>query len=322
VVTANQERAERARAAHPGAQVVPDVETVWESAADHDLVVVAAPNRMHVPLGLAALEAGLPVVIDKPLAPSVADARRLEASARERGLMLAAFHNRRWDGDMLTLRRLLREDALGQVFRFESRFERWRPTPKAAAWREVAGREEAGGVLFDLGSHLIDQALLLFGRPHGVYAEVELRRPGVQVDDDSFVALAHRDGVRSHLWMSQAAAQEGPRMRALGSQAGYTKWGLDVQEAALKAGERPGTPGWGVEPEEAWGKLGAGDELVPVETEPGDYAAFYRGVAAALRAEASPPVSAAEAVATLEVIEAAFESARSGETVPLGGTDG
>jgi predicted dehydrogenase len=322
VVTANRERAERARAAHPGAQVVPDAEAVWGAAAEHDLVVVAAPNRFHLPLALAALEAGLPVVVDKPLAASAAHGRRLEAAANERGLMLAAFHNRRWDGDMLTLRRLLRESALGQVFRFESRFERWRPQLRAEAWRELAGRDEAGGVLFDLGSHLIDQALVLFGPPRRVYAEVERRRPGVQVDDDVFVALAHDEGVLSHLWMSQAAAQEGPRFRVLGSEAGFTKWGLDVQEAALRGGARPDDPGFGAEPEETWGSLGAGDELAPVETERGDYLAFYRGVVAALRSGAPPPVSAAEAVATLEVIEAAFESARSGETVTLGGTDG
>jgi predicted dehydrogenase len=223
---------------------------------------------------------------------------------------------------MLTLRRLLRDGALGRVLRFESRFERWRPVPRSGVWRELAAAEEAGGVLFDLGPHLIDQALALFGRPESVYAEVERRRAGAQVDDDVFMALAHRDGVRSHLWMSLSAAQPGPRMRVLGSEAGFTKWGLDVQEAALRAGGRPGSAGWGEEPREAWGTLGAGDELTWVETEPGDYPAFYRGVAAALGDGAPPPVSAADAVATLEVIEAAFRSAKSSETVNLGGDDG
>jgi predicted dehydrogenase len=317
VVTGDPERAKRAREAHHTAAVLASVEEIWLRAAEHDLVVVAAPNRAHVPLGLAALGAGLPLVVDKPLAASADDGRRLEAAARERGLMLAVFHNRRWDADMLTVQRLVDGGALGDVQRFESRFERWRPERAVGVWRELGDVAEAGGVLFDLGSHLVDQAVLLFGRALQVYAELDRRRHGAEVDDDCFIALAHPSGVRSHLWTSHTAAQLGPRMRVLGSRAAYVKWGLDPQEAPLRVGQRPGGPEWGREPPERWGRLGAGDELEPVETEAGAYQRFYEGVVAALREGAPPPVSAREAIEVLEVLEAARESARSGRVVQL-----
>jgi scyllo-inositol 2-dehydrogenase (NADP+) len=309
VVTSSAERAGRARDRYPGVEVLPDVESLWRRREQHDLVVVATPNRAHVPVALAALEAGLPVVVDKPLAASAADGRRLQEAAEARSLMLAVFHNRRWDGDMLTLQRLVREGALGEVLRFESRFERWRPEVGANAWREREAPEEAGGVLFDLGPHLIDQALLLFGPVDDVYAEVERRRPGARVPDDAFVALAHASDVHSHLWVSQVAAEPGPRVRVLGTKAAYVKFGLDVQEAALRAGARPDDPDWGREPPGAWGTLGVEGHRQPIETEPGDWLAFYRGVAASLRDGSPPPVGAADGVAVLDVIERALAAA-------------
>jgi scyllo-inositol 2-dehydrogenase (NADP+) len=299
--------------------VLARAEELWDEAGEHDLAVVATPNRTHVPLAEAALRAGLPVVVDKPLAPSAEGARRLVELADEKGLLLTVFHNRRFDGDFLTVRSLLEQGALGRVLRFESRFERWRPQLKGGAWRELGSPEEAGGVLFDLGTHLIDQALVLFGMPSQVYAEIERRRPGAEVDDDVFVALTHGAGVRSHLWASQATALAGPRMRVLGSEAGYVKWGLDGQEAALRDGARPGKPEWGREPPERWGVLGTGDDLRPVETERGDYPRFYAAVAAALREGSPPPVAPAEAIAVLEIIEAAFESRATSGPLSFGG---
>ena len=195
---------------------------LFDGADRLDLVVVATPNRTHVELARRALEAGLPVVVDKPLAPTAAEARELAALAEARGLLLAPFQNRRWDNDFLTLRSLLAEDALGEVYRFESRFERWRPRPKGG-WRESGDPEEVGGLLYDLGSHLVDQALTLFGPAASVYAESDVRRAGAGADDDTFIALTHDNGVRSHLWMSATAAQLGPRFRVLGSRAAYVK---------------------------------------------------------------------------------------------------
>ena len=189
VVTSDPGRQARARKEYPDAAVLAGLDDLWSDAADHDLVVIGTPNRFHVPIALRALDAGLHVVIDKPMAPTAAEGRRVAAEADARGLVLTVFQNRRWDGDFLTLRRLLDEGALGDVVRFESRFERWRPATTEGAWRERGEPEEAGGLLFDLGAHLIDQAVQLFGPPTRVYAEVEGRREGAEVDDDAFVAL-------------------------------------------------------------------------------------------------------------------------------------
>jgi len=317
IVTSDPARQAEARESYPSSRVVDRPEAVWESGAEYDLAVVSTPNSSHLPLGLAALQAGLSVVIDKPLAATAEDGRALAAAAAARGLMLSVFQNRRWDGDFLSVRRLIDEGALGSVHGFESRYERWRPEPKAGTWRERGAPEEAGGLLFDLGSHIVDQALQLFGRPTHVYAEVGRRRPGVEVDDDVFVALTHRDGVRSHLWASVVAAIQGPRFRVLGLRGAYEKYGMDVQEDALVAGGRPGDPDWGREPEGQWGRLSTGEDVRVVETEPGAYQAYYAGVAESLRSGARPPVDVHDSIDVLDVLEAASESARTGQIVEL-----
>ncbi|MEU5833344.1 Gfo/Idh/MocA family oxidoreductase [Streptomyces diacarni] len=308
VVTSDPERRERAReAGSPGDEVrtLPSADDLFADPDGLDLVVVATPNRTHVRLAHHALDAGLPVVVDKPLAPTAAEARELAAKAEAKGLLLAPFQNRRWDNDFLTLRSLLAEDALGEVHRFESRFERWRPLPKGG-WRESGDPQEVGGLLYDLGSHLVDQALTLFGPAASVYAEADVRRPGAEADDDTFIALTHESGVHSHLWMSATASRLGPRFRVLGSRAGYVKYGLDPQENALREGARPaeGAP-WGVEPQDAWGTLGALEDTRAVPTLDGDYPAFYDAIATALREGTPPPVTAHEAAAALQVLETA-----------------
>jgi predicted dehydrogenase len=319
VVTANPERQRQARADHgTGVRTVATAEELLARSRDLDLVVVATPNRTHVPLARHALEAGLPVVVDKPFAPTAAEAYDLAALAEERGLLLSAFQNRRWDNDFLTVRALLAEGALGTVHRFESRFERWRPKPRGG-WRESGDPAEVGGLLYDLGSHLVDQACTLFGPAERVYAESDVRRPGAEADDDTFIALTHAHGVHSHLWMSSTAAQLGPRFRVLGSRAAYVKHGLDPQEAALRSGGRPaaGEP-WGVEPEAAWGTLGTLDDGTrPVPSRDGDYPAYYAGIVTALREGTQPPVRATDAAEALLVLEAARVSAAEGRTVRL-----
>jgi predicted dehydrogenase len=304
IVTGNAERQRKAASDYPGVRIVADVRELWESSGELDLVAISTPNRTHVPIALAAIEVGLHVVVDKPIAPSAAAARTIADGARRRGVLAIPFQNRRWDGDFLTVRRLLDGGALGAPLRFESRFERWRPAP-TGGWRERGTPDDAGGLLFDLGSHLIDQALVLFGPVRGVYAELDRRRPGVDADDDTFVALTHASGVRSHLAMSAMTAQPAARFRVLGASAAYTKWGLDVQEDALRAGARPGGPDWGVETSDRWGTLGIGDRVERVRTERGNYGAFYAAVHRAVRGDGPPPVEVADAIRTLEVIEAA-----------------
>jgi scyllo-inositol 2-dehydrogenase (NADP+) len=316
IVTASPLRRERAGHEHPAARVVDRVDAVFADPAGHDLVVVATPNSTHVPLALAALAAGQGVVVDKPFAPTAEEARRVVAEARRRGLFLSAYHQRRWDSETLTLRRLLAEGALGDVLRFESRFERWRPVPMVG-WRESDAPGGAGGLLYDLGTHLVDQALHLFGPVARVYAELDRRRPGSATDDDMFLALTHASGVRSHLWASALAGHIGPRVRALGTRAAYVKHDADGQEAALLAGERPDLPGWGGEPPARWGLLGVGDAVTPARSEPGAYQRYYAGVVASLRHGAPPPVDPDDAVAGLEIIAAAQRSAAGHEIVAL-----
>jgi len=297
--------------------VLPSPDALFDSADSHDLVVVAAPNREHVPLGLAAVEAGLHLVVDKPLAAGVAEGERLAGAAVARGVVAAVFHNRRWDGDFMTLRRLVDEGAMGEPLRLESRFDRWRPEVDAGRWREGGGPEDAGGVLFDLGPHLIDQALVLLGPARSVYAEVRALRPGAQVDDDFFIALEHGSGARSHLWGTMLAAQPGPRLRALGTRAAYVKWGLDVQEDELRAGASPRDAGFGEEPESAWGRLGTEEHAEQVPTERGRYVEFYEQVEEAIRSSGPAPVPLSAGIETLRVIEAARRSSAERAVVPL-----
>ncbi|MFE0137075.1 Gfo/Idh/MocA family oxidoreductase [Streptomyces sp. NPDC059037] len=325
VVTSNPERQAQARAEFGDElRFAATADELWDRADELDLVVIASPNKTHVALAHAALKAGLPVVVDKPIAGTAAEARELAALADDRGLLLSVFQNRRWDNDFRTLQKLVADGELGDVWRFESRFERWRPQPKGG-WRESGDPEEIGGLLYDLGSHVVDQALVLFGPAMSVYAESDIRRPGAAADDDTFIAITHASGVRSHLYVSATTAQLGPRFRALGSKAGYVKYGLDPQEAALREGERPAGEGegagtWGVEPESLWGRVGSGESPLtgggtPVRTLPGDYPAYYAAVAAALRGTGTNPVSAYEAAAALDVLEAARRSARDSVTV-------
>jgi predicted dehydrogenase len=314
IVTRDPDRRARARRDFPEAELLESADEIWARPGNFELVVVAAPNRVHVPLARRAIDAGLAVVVDKPLAANASEARELVEAARARDVLLTVFQNRRWDGDFLTASRLVAEQALGRVFRFESRFERWR-REVSGGWRELAAPDEAGGLLFDLGSHLVDQALVLFGPARQVYAELDVRRQSATVDDDSFVALTHETGVHSHLWMSSVAAQPAPRLRVLGDLAAFVKYGMDVQEEALHHGLRPGAPGWGEEPEEQWGLLGAGDRVERIRSEPGSYERFYEGVAAAVRDGSSPPVDPEDAVSTLEVLDAARTSAREGRIV-------
>jgi predicted dehydrogenase len=297
IVTTNPERQARARATYPNAAVVYSVDELWGQI---DLLVVAAPNRAHVPLGLAGVERGLPVVVDKPLAPSLRDAELLLST----GGQLTVFQNRRWDGDFLTLQGQVERGELGTVTRLESRFERFRPELDASGWRELADAAEGGGLLLDLGAHLVDQARVLFGPPLRVYAELEGRRPGAQVEDDVFIALEHEGGVVSHLWMSAVAPLHGPRFRVSGLERGFASDGLDPQEAQLSEGLRPGDPGYG--------------EAEGLET--GAYQRFYEGVVTWLRDGAPPPVDPRDSLACMRVLGAARRSAETHSVIELEGT--
>lgn len=308
IVTSNGERAKQASEEHPQAMILPDADSLWSRADSLDLVIVATPSGTHADMAEAALRAGRHVVVDKPFVAEVERGDSLIALATETGRMLTVFHNRRWDGDFLTVRRLIDSGRLGDVRRFESRFEWWQPQPKDG-WKSHSPVADAGGILYDLGPHLIDQALQLFGPVSDVHAEIKTRRAGVAADDDVFLALTHESGVHSHLWMSAVSPAHGPRFRVQGSEAGYTSWGLDGQEPTLRDGGRPGDAAFGETPEALWGRLTAGDGSEQVPTARGDYGRFYAGVAAAIEQGAPVPVDPADAIDGLRLIARAREAA-------------
>ena len=316
VVTGNDERQAQARTELPDARVLSHPDDVWAAADEFDTVVIATANSSHVSLARAAIGAGLPVVVDKPLAVTSAEAAALVQLAQQHNVLLSTYQNRRWDADLLTLQRVLRNGELGRVHRFESRFERWRPVLKPG-WRESADAAAGGGVLMDLGTHLVDQATHLFGPVSSVYAEVATRRPEAVVDDDGFVALTHASGVVSHLWASALAANRGPRLRVLGDRAAFVAPGLDPQEEALRAGRRPMDRGWGEVPESSWPSVWAGDDERRLPSLPGAWPQFYVQWRDAVLGEGPVPVDPADAVATLRILEAARESARSSRVAQL-----
>ncbi len=309
ISTSDPARGAQAARDHPGAEIVGSPEELLERG--FELVVLGSPAHVHLEQGLPALASGAALVIDKPFAASVAEAERLIAAAATAALPLMVFQNRRWDGDFMTVRKLLAAGALGEVHRFESTFERWAPE-LGQGWQDTTTTSQGAGIVFDLGSHLVDQALQLFGPATLTAAELSILRPGGVSADEAFLSLLHDGGTRSHLTMSRYATQIGPRFRVLGSTAGYKVYGLDGQEPALVAGASPGDADFGLAPEDAWGTLGIeGSDTPPVRvpTERGDYAGFYAGVAATMRDGAPPPVEAADALAALRIIARAHEMA-------------
>jgi scyllo-inositol 2-dehydrogenase (NADP+) len=305
---------ERARADFPDAAIVPDLDALL-ARADVECVVIATPNDTHFDLARRVLEHGKHVLVDKPVTLSAAQARTLAALAAERALVFAPFHNRRWDGDFLTVRALLASGELGRITHFESHFDRFRPEVRQR-WREDVKR--GGGLLYDLGPHLIDQTLALFGTPETVTAFVHARRDHATAPDYVHLVLgyANHDAVLH----ASALAAFSPRFVVNGTGGSYLKNGLDTQEDQLKAGLRPGQPGFGAGNE-------AGRLLVPgsggVETErtlptaDGDYTGLYRALAASIREGAPFPVSPQDAVDVMTVIELAAQSAVEGRTLPF-----
>lgn len=304
---------------------LPDVDVERKAQAlfarqDIDLVVIPTPNDTHFPLAKAALTAGKHVVLDKPFTVTASEARMLKHHADDAERLLSVFHNRRWDSDFLTLRELLEDGSLGRVVNVESRFDRFRPEVRDR-WREQA--KPGGGIWYDLGPHLLDQARELFGMPRSILLDLGTRRDNAQVDDD-FLALLDYDGMRVSLQASALVAEPTPRFAVHGTQGSYVKYGLDSQEARLKAGEMP-SPQWGIDDYDGTLTLsgqGAEPEVRTHPTLPGDYLAYYQGIVAALRGQAEPPVTVDEAMEVMVLIEAGLDSYRQGRWVRLkeGGT--
>ena len=276
-----------------------------------ELVAISTPNDSHFPLAKAALLAGKHVVIDKPFTNTLAEAEELDALAKARGLVLSAFHNRRWDGDFQTVRGLIESGRLGDPMLVELRWDRYRPNV-TTAWRDVP--DIGSGMLADLGPHLIDQALVLFGVPEALSADVEVQRPGAQTDDYFEITLFYGRR-RVILSASRLVAKARPRFSLHGSRASFVKYGIDPQEPVMNAGGKPGTH---QEDPAIYGVVTQGDGTAEtIATEKGDYRDYYSGVARAIAAGSAPPVTAADAMLGLRIIELARRSASEARRLTL-----
>lgn len=318
VVALQPEQRDRAASDFPDADIYSAIDALLARASEYDGVVVATPNETHLAIASAALEAGLPAVIDKPIAPSADEVRALIAVSERTGVGFSAFQNRRFDSEILSLRKYLGEIDLGAVVRYESWYRFFTPEVQHG-WREVAGPTTAPGVLHDLGAHIIDQAIEFFGPVTSVYAELDRVRPGAAVADDFFVSLRHADSpVRSHIHGSLLSSTDLPRVIVQGTDGSLQIDDQDPQEDRLKVGGRPGDDGFGrmAEPEVIHvGRDGARTALPAVD---GDQLEFYRRWEAFLAGRGETPVSAASSLHLIEVLDAAVASADSGAAVELG----
>ncbi len=323
LVALSTSRPDEARAAlGPAVDLHPDPAALL-ARGDLDLVVIPTPNDTHHPLALAALRAGCAVLIDKPFVLDETQGRELVDEAERRGLLLSVFHNRRWDADFLTARDLLRSGVLGTVRSARLHFDRFRPQVRAR-WREGDG--PGAGLWMDLGPHLLDQALQLFGRPQAVGADLWVERPG-GVGVDAFTArLRWADGLRVELSASMLAAQPGPRFVLHGSRGSWVKHGLDSQEDALKAGRFPGDGHpWGVDPSPGRLLVLPPDAVAGTEPAPqaapqraGDYAAFYAALRDAVRGQSANPVPAGPVLDVMRLLDLGRQSARERRELPTG----
>ena len=310
-----QRTGDEASQIYPQARLVRSVD---EMLSDHkiDVIVIATPNQSHFPLAKQCLEQERHVVVDKPFTTTSAEARTLVQLAQARNKVLSVYHNRRWDGDFQTVRKLLAEGSVGRVVIYESHFDRFRPELKKGAWREK--NDPGSGVLFDLGSHLIDQAFTLFGVPDAIEADVRIERSGAAVDDAFDVTLFYPDK-RALLRATMLANISGARFTLHGTSGSYVKHGMDPQEEALKGGHAPGDSAWGIESRGNWGELTlavAGKNFARrVPTLAGDYRGFYENVRDAIEKGAPLAVKPVDALNVIIGLELALQSSREGRKV-------
>lgn len=311
-----QRRGDEAAQAHPGVQIARSIEEMLEDRSIN-LVVVGTPSFAHFDHGMQCLRAGRNVVIDKPFTLTSDEATQLIDEARKQGVLVSAYQNRRWDGDFVTLKQVLASGRLGRVVTYESHFDRFREEPRLDVWRESGG--PGGGTLFDLGSHLIDQATALFGDPKSISADVRIDRENA-VADDAFDVMLKFDGITARLHATTIAAMPGPRFVVHGTRGSFVKWGLDPQEDALQAGAKFSDSGFGEEPEARWGTVYApGRPPEKVRTAAGDYRGIYANVRDAILGKAKLEVTPEQAWRTTRLIELARQSSAEGRRISFRG---
>lgn len=311
-----ERNSDQAAARYPGIQTYRSIDEMLTDGS-LDFLVLATPSGAHFEQARQILSAGKNLVVDKPLAANAAEIAQLIHLAAEKKALLAPFHNRRWDSDFLTLQKLLKEGALGRLVGYESNFDRWRPVPKAGVWREDPA--QGGGIVLDLGTHLADQALVLFGKPLGVSAEVKRERDGDGAPDYLQMRLRY-PGFTATLGANCLTAPPGPRFHLRGTKGNYVKLGLDPQEAVLNQISRISDPAWGTEAVSNWGILhvdvDGGMVTRPVEPIPGDYRLYYAGIRDALLGKKPVPVTAHDAWRTAQLLEWALESSVQRQEIP------
>ena len=319
-----QRKGDQAGKAYPSARILRSVAEALKDAAIR-MIVVATPNETHFALAKQALQAGKHVVIDKPFSATSEEALELKALAEKKGVVLAPFHNRRWDGDFRTVERLLAEEAVGRLVTYESHFDRFRPLPRENTWKE--GANSANGLLMDLGPHLVDQVLALFGPPQGITASVRRDRDRTDIEDAFDITLEY-PRLRAHCRSSMLAADAAPRFLLHGTKGSYKKFGLDPQEPALVGGAkvpRMGEGEWLAEPESQWGTLTIAPvpadptnlTRTKVKTELGDYRLYYANVRDAINGAAKLAVTPEDGYRTVKLLEMARQSSEQGRTLPV-----
>jgi scyllo-inositol 2-dehydrogenase (NADP+) len=318
ISTSNPQSAGLARTSYPGVEIVADAASILNDN-NIDLVVVGAPNTAHLPLTKAALLAGKHVIVEKPFTISSAEADELIVIAKTQNKILTVHHNRRFDGDFRTIQHLLSSNLLGKLVEYEVHYDRYRPKLRENAWREE--NTPGSGILYDLGSHLLDQVQILFGLPEEISADVRIQRPGAKTDDHFDLTLNYPE-LKVIVKGGMIVKQPGAHFMLNGMNGSFIKYGMDVQENALKMGLNPATtPDWGVEPESMWGKINTdhqGLHLVGnIETETGNYMDFFKNVRNAIWGTEEIIVKPEQARNTIRIIELAMLSSQEKRTIPF-----
>lgn len=303
IVTTDPDKQEAARRSYPMADIVPTADALFDRCDDLDLIVITSPNGTHVPLGRRAIQRGVPVVVDKPVALSSDEANEMAMLAADRGVCLAVFQNRRWDSDYLTLVHALERGVVGDAFHLISRFAEFSPTA-GSGWRNSSVPETGGGVLLDLGPHIVDQAVQLLGHVLSVFAEVDQRRKDANLPDDIFISLEHENGARSHLYGSVLGCGPAPRFHLQGTRGSVVVHDRDIQEQQLEDGIRPGDEEWGLLPPGV-ATLTTVDRTERIEIIRGRQEHFYQMLRDHLWGVGEPPVPCGDPGYVLQVLEAA-----------------
>jgi len=307
-----QRKGDEAAQAHPGVRIARSIDEMLEDRSIQ-LVADGTPSADHFKHGTQCLRAGRHVMIDKPFALTSDEASQLMEEARKQGVLVTCYQNRRWDGDFLTVKQMMASGELGRVVSYESHFDRYREDPRLEFWRENGG--PGGGLLFDLGPHLIDQATALFGDPESIWADVRTDRKDAVVDD-AFDVMLKFPGVTALLRSTMTAPMQQPRFVVHGTKGTFIKWGLDPQEDALKAGAKFRDPGFGEEPESQWGELHIpGKPVRKIRTAPGDYRGIYANFRDAILGKAKLEVTPEQAWRTTRLIELARQSSAEGRRI-------